>query len=77
MTSTVTVAAHCGDDKHVEVTVFGDGHPKFSSVKNGESQEYTIFDDISVSAKESSTPPPAPPTDETIGGSEACDPAEE
>lgn len=83
MTTTVTVSAHCGDDKQVVVTVDpGTGHDSVvSTLKNGESNEFTIYDDISVRAKEvyiaAQDQPEEPTVAEPTAESEVCDPAEE
>ena len=49
MTSSVKVAAHCGNEKQVEVKLSGETQ---RTLNDGESVELYIYDDREVSARE-------------------------
>jgi hypothetical protein len=63
MTSTVKVTAHCGDDKVVVITLTTPGQAagELHSLTNGESKEFTVYDERVVTVREALLNPPVPP----------------
>lgn len=52
MTSTVTIEAHCSDDKEVRVLIVKDNSAESFSLQNGGKESQSFFDDIEISVKE-------------------------
>ncbi len=55
MTTTVTVAAHCADDKQVDVSILnGQGDiVERLTMKDGETVDKVVYDDLSIIVRES------------------------
>lgn len=63
MTSVVKISAHCSDNKFVRVTLSdGDQVKETVELKNGESVEKYIYDNLAVSVCEVTVEGTAPPT---------------
>lgn len=77
MTSTVKVSAHCGDDKHVEVSIASDEGVSLAVVKNQDSEDFTFYDEVCISVREVDVPNADPPAADGADPAETVEPAQD
>ena len=52
MTTNVVVTAHCSEDKEVVVSINSENTGEVHTLKDGESGEWVVYDDLEISVKE-------------------------